>query len=839
MGIKIRNKATPESILTCSYWLLLYLFLVGCSPTRKLLPNQHIVSKVDVINHKESGLPKENFEAFFKQRPNRRMFGKIDFYIWWYNLFNDEKIREKKAERNLKYDRKNAEKTKKYEIKNEKRLAKGKPPKKPKLKNKESFTLAESIRDIGEAPVFLDSSLTAQTKMQLSKYLFSKGFFNNRVRDSVYFYKNKKRVTVKYFLVPRPPYTINHISYSIEDESLLPLIYKDTSRCILKRGANYDLENIQNERKRISNYIINQGYYYFENAYVSFNVDSSYSNQTVSIQIKIKKFIQLPASSNDSLVYSNHTRYKIDNIYIITEQLVGNARSVKFKDTVYTKFAGTTFLVNHELDYKQFVIINNIDLHKGRYFNRDTAELSYKQLLGLGIFKNVTIQFFKSESNKDGLDCYIICSPVFKQAFTAETEATTTSGNYGINGSLLYQNRNLFKGGELLEFKIQGSVLAQKSLTSVDSSGTNANSANPNRIFNTFQLGPEVSFSIPRAFFPFSVIPFKKDMMPRTYIKTSLNYQLSLDYDRFIVNATYGFNYRSNQKRLRHDIIPIEISSVRATLTDSYEAELVALNDAFLLNSFQDHLTILMKYILTWTSKESILSGKKTSYFTRFNIQSAGNILRPLFQLSGKDTDTSGSYLIGGIPFAQFLKSDVDFRIYVPIRAKSRLVYRIAGGVGVPLKNLSVLPYEQGFFSGGPNSVRAWRARTLGPGGYDPTDSPLRFDKIGDILLEGNVEYRFHIIKTFNGALFVDMGNVWRLRPDESKPEGEFKLATFADQIAIGAGVGLRWDMNFFVLRLDFAVPIKDPKLPAGQRWTFDKKPIEYGIFNFGIGYPF
>ena len=210
-----------------------------------------------------------------------------------------------------------------------------------------------------------------------------------------------------------------------------------------------------------------------------------------------------------------------------------------------------------------------------------------------------------------------------------------------------------------------------------------------------------------------------------------------------------------------------------------------------------------------------------------------------MFQISGKDTDTSGSYLIGGIPFAQFLKSDVDFRIYVPIRAKSRLVYRIAGGVGVPLKNLSVLPYEQGFFSGGPNSVRAWRARTLGPGGYDPTDSPLRFDKIGDILLEGNVEYRFHIIKTFNGALFVDMGNVWRLRPDESKPEGEFKLATFADQIAIGAGVGLRWDMNFFVLRLDFAVPIKDPKLPAGQRWTFDKKPIEYGIFNFGIGYPF
>jgi outer membrane protein assembly factor BamA len=203
--------------------------------------------------------------------------------------------------------------------------------------------------------------------------------------------------------------------------------------------------------------------------------------------------------------------------------------------------------------------------------------------------------------------------------------------------------------------------------------------------------------------------------------------------------------------------------------------------------------------------------------------------------------DTLGRYHLFDIPFAQFLKTDFDFRIYVPVRKRSRVVYRIAAGIGKPLANLNILPYEQSFFSGGPNSVRAWRARTLGPGGYNPpSDVKTRFDKIGDILLEGNFEYRFHIIRAFYGALFVDAGNIWRLTPDPSKPDGEFDVNKFGDQIAVGGGLGIRWDLTFFVLRLDLAMPLHDPKFPAGrERWVLDKQPYEYTVANFGIGYPF
>jgi hypothetical protein len=484
-----------------------------------------------------------------------------------------------------------------------------------------------------------------------------------------------------------------------------------------------------------------------------------------------------------------------------------------------------------------------LKIYKGQWFSKDTSEFTYKQLLGLGIFKNVTIQFLKNDQFSNRLDCYIICSPLPKQSLTAETEGTNTSGNLGIDGSIIYQNKNFFKGGELIELKLQTAISAQKQF-SKDTTyiKTITDVADLNRLqrtFNTIQFGPEFTFSVPRAFFPFSLLPFKKDMLPRTYIKTSLNYQSRPEFSRVITNIDYGFSFKTNNGRLKHDFIPFEVYLVRAKLLPSFKNDLADLKDAFLLNSFQDHITTLSKFGLTYTSKGNSNTSKKTVHYFKWTIASSGSLLRQYFKLTGKKPDSLDRYLLFNIPFAQFLKTDIDYRINIPIRSKTRLVYRLAGGIAKTLKNLSGLPYEQSYFSGGPNSVRAWRARTLGPGGYDPTNSETRFDKIGDVLLEGNFEYRFHIIKSFNGAFFVDAGNIWRLQKDETKPNGEFVVSNFVDQIAIGSGLGIRWDLSFFVLRLDMAAPIKDPKYGVGNRWTYDKEPWKQIVANFGIGYPF
>ncbi len=820
-------------------WLLIVSFFClafACNPTKKLLPNQYLVDKVEVLNTKETNLPKESFEAFIRQKPNRKLFRLFHFYVWWYNLWDQEKINTIKQKRNNRYDTINAHRIIKTDLKNIEREKKGKKLKTPKLKDKDDPILRESVRDIGEPAVVLDSAITEQTRMQLNRYLFSKGFFNNFVTDTIVFEKDKKRAIVEYKIHPKFPYKINNITYKMDDEKLGTLILDDTIKTLLKRGMIYDIEKFQAERQRITDFALNNGYYYFENAYISFNIDSNATKHTIDVQLHLKKFSKAYSTTNDSLVFAYHTKYKVQNIYIITEPVVGNLREAFFKDTIRVKNKSMVYLLNKPLPYRQVLIANYVDIHSGQPFRKDTAEITYRQLLGLGIFKNVSIQFFKNTNFSNRLDCYVICNPLVKQSITAETEGTNTSGNLGIDGSLLYQNKNLFKGGEFMELKLQGSIAAQKQFNTQQE---NTNISEFKKTFNTVQFGPEFSFSVPRAFFPFSLLPFTKEMSPRTFIKSSLNYQSSQLFSRVITNISYGFNFKTSKNRLRHEITPFEAYLVRANLFGDYKQQLIKTNDAFLLNSFQDHITTLSRYGFTYTSKENSNTSRKAVSFFKLNLQSSGSILRKYFEASGAKPDSLNRYLIFNIPFAQFLRVDIDYRIYIPIRKRSRVVYRIAGGIGKPLTNLNVLPYEQSFFTGGPNSNRAWRARTLGPGGYDPTNSTTRFDKIGDILLEGNIEYRFHILKSFNGALFVDAGNIWRLNKDVVKPNGEFIPTTFYKQIAIGGGIGIRWDLDFFVLRLDVATPLRDPKYAENNRWTYDKKPWTTVVANFGIGYPF
>jgi len=458
------------------------------------------------------------------------------------------------------------------------------------------------------------------------------------------------------------------------------------------------------------------------------------------------------------------------------------------------------------------------------------------------VFRTILIQYVKNPNYNDQLDCYIICSPIVKQAINIETEGTNTSGNLGVDGSILYQNRNLKRGAELLELSLNGAIIAQKQLN--DNKQTDLSSVQGvQNTFNTIQFGPAVKFSVPRGVFPFSLLPFKKDAFPRTFISSSLNYQQRPEFSRTITNINYGFTFKSHKLKVKHDLIPIEVYMVNAKLTQNYRNELINFNDFFLLNSFQDHITTLSKYTITYNNQQisnGVNTSRKAVSFIKVSVASSGSILRGIFEATGQPKDTLGRYLILKTPFAQFVKLDIDYRLYIPVRKKSRVVYRTAIGIAKPLKNLNVLPYEQSYFSGGPNSVRAWKARTLGPGGYQqPSSINAKYDKIGDILIEGNFEYRFHVFRSFFGAVFADVGNIWTLNKNPLKPDGDFEFNRFYKEFGMGSGLGLRWDLNFFVLRLDVAVPLADPSYAEGDRWMFNKRFWCKPTVNFGIGYPF
>lgn len=815
----------------------LILFLFSCNTTKNLKENEYLVGGNKIVDRQNTKVSKDEVEAFIRQKPNRKILFVFPFNLWLYNQVDKEKLVRKKEKRDARFDRINEKRIVKNNHKNEKRIKKGKPTKEPKLKSKDKPTFRESLLDVAEEPVIYDSLITHQTSLQINKYLFSKGYFYSKVTDSVEYNKRKKKAKVIYNLFPGKQYFIQNVKYNIPEEELSYYIFGDTAHCKIKPGAPFDATVMQQERDRITADLLNNGYYYFEPDYIYFDIDSGKVDQKVDVTISTKKFPTFANAQKDSITYTNHPRYYINNIYILTENLRGSYKDEYFKDTI--RFEDFMFLNNNPLHYKKAVITHNIEFFKGQVFQKSLAEKTYKRLLNLGVFRTVLIQFVKNPSYNDQLECYIICQPIVKQAVNIETEGTNTSGNLGVDGSILYQNRNLLRGAELFELSLNGAIIAQKQFS--DNKETDL--TNVQSTFNTIQFGPSIKFSVPRVVFPFSIFPFKKDAFPRTFINTSLNYQSRPEFNRTITTVNYGFTFKTNKLKVKHDLIPAEVYMVNAKLTTNFRNDLLNINDFFLLNSFQDHITTLSKYTITYNNQQisnGVNTSRKAVSFIKFSAASSGNILRGLFDATNQPKDTLGRYLILNTPFAQFVKFDVDYRLYIPIRKKSRLVYRSAIGIGKPLKNLNVLPYEQSYFSGGPNSVRAWRARTLGPGGYDqPENITAKYDKIGDLLIEGNFEYRFHVFRSFYGAAFVDVGNIWLLNKNASKPDGNFAFDRFYKEFGMGAGLGIRWDLNFFVLRLDAAAPLADPSYPEGDRWILDQRPLRRTTLNFGIGYPF
>lgn len=833
------NKHLPLWISGC---ILVLITNSSCNINKHLGENEFLVSK-NTIKHNGTDLENSNLEAFVRQKPNHKFLKLFLFNLWLYNTVDKQKMIAYKEKRNKRYDKINEKRIVRNTTKNEKRIAKGKATKQVNLKNKDKLTLRESILETGEEPVILDTVLTRITVNQIQQYVFSNGYFDSKVRDSVVVDKKNKRAKVFYNVTKSTPYTINSVAYQIEDPLLEYFIFNDTSTCLIKQNSIYNEAVFQKERDRITSNQLNNGFYYFAPEYVRYLVDTNLAGNKVNVSLIINKYSEPFSNLNDSLVYKNHPRLYIGNVYVIPETVTdfkGKATDIYMKDTTY--FNGLSILHNKDLAIKRKDLYRSIFISSGQLYQQNLAEETYRDLSSLRIFKSVFLQFVKNPYSSEKLDCYIICQPVVKQSITMDVEGTNTSGNLGVAGSLVFQNKNTFKGAELLELKLKGSLTAQKTVNSADEI---ANLTEIQKIFNTFQFGPELSVYFPKPLFPFTLFYYKKDAsekryfsQPKTILNMSLNYQSSQLFNRTIANISYGFRFTNSKGLFTYEVVPFEAYTVKAKLTETYNETLKKSNDYFLLNSFQDHLTTLSKLSVIYNNQN--MPKKRNLMYLKMALSSSGSILRGFYNVTNQPKDTLGRYSIFGTPFSQFLKLELDYRFYFKIRKLAKLVYRFAGGIGKPLANLSVLPYEQSFFSGGPNGIRAWRARTLGPGSYDPSGSDARFDKIGDLQLESNLEYRFHIFKSFYGAWFIDAGNVWTINKDPNKLNGNFEVHRFYKEIAIGSGFGLRYDFSFFVFRLDAAVRIRDPQYAENNRWTFDKHPIRNTtIINFGIGYPF
>ncbi|MFH1004783.1 MAG: BamA/TamA family outer membrane protein [Bacteroidota bacterium] len=813
--------------LTSCFLLIISCLFYSCNSTKKLTDGEYLLHK-NIITDKTSHIDKDDISVYIKQKPNRKMlFWK--FYLHLYNSVNKEKMERKKMERNTKIDSINAKRIIKNDKKNIELQAKGEKPKKVVLKTKDNLTYREWLLNIGEAPVIYDSMLAKKSAKQIKMFFNNKGFFNSTVKDSVRI-KNK-RANVYYSIKNGTSYKFRNVSYEIKDDQLNYYVLSDALASLIKRDQNYDIDILQSERDRITDMLRNEGYFYFAKDYIYFEADSAMGEKQIDITIDIKNPIVKVSGEKDSIAEIAHTRYYLGKIYI----------QINHDDRI-KKTPTDTIVVNDyyitstgHLQYKSNLITNAIFFNTGGLFQQKNVELTYKRLSELKMFRTIQIQFSENENKQ--LNCFIYLSPISKQAFLTETEGTNTSGTLGIAGNLLYQNKNLFKGGEIMEVKLKGAMEVQKTSEPYSPQIIDVNIP----FFNTIELGEEATLYIPRFVVPFFLVHTQKSNNAKTNFTSIYNYQKRPDFGRSIANVSYGYSWNETSTK-KHIINPIEFNLVNIfKLSNKLQNTIDNSKDIFLKNSYSDHFTLGTRYTFIYNNQE--IHKRKNFSYLKIGAEGSGNFLRGMFNLIDRYVSDvklyEGGYMIDSIRFSQYLRFDFDYRYYKIVNESDRLVYRIAFGVGKPLHNLRVLPLEKSFFVGGPNSVRAWSARTLGPGAYNDTTNSAFADKIGDVKFEGNIEYRFNVIRMLNAAIFLDAGNIWLRKLYKDYPGGEILLEKILGQIAFGTGIGFRFDFDFFIIRLDGAIRIKDPSLPEGNRMTYDKQPFKKFVLNFGIGYPF
>ncbi len=801
----------------------------------------------------KTGVTTDELNEVIKQQPNRKiLIGK--FYLWLYNRSNQERIDRKIEKKKAKAEKKNA----KIKAKNEKKVAED-PYYEPKHLVERKLTFGEKLRKAGEAPVLLDSTKIQKTTKQMNLYLIKKGYFDNAVSYAVEYEdqkvdkdgnpvkvarKNRQKAKVIYTVIPNEPYTIKSYSRVIADQNIVEVLKPLKVDSIISEGQNFNTDRLELERTRITKFLLEKGFYFFNKEFIFFKVDTTLGDRKVKVEMGIQNF-KYKDMVNDTMRDKPHQRFTIKEIRIYPD--------FHPKDDESTNYATLTidsidFYHKYKMKIRPQLLASTVLFKEGQLYKKSLVDATYKKFNSLGNFRAVNIKFIENED--DGtLIALIRLEPSKAQTFTAATDGTHTNGLFGVEGSMTYTHSNVFGGAEKLQVSMSGGIEMQRLLTDADSTGTGSEVSSVGEIantFNTIEFGPKVSLQIHRLLFiqtPLQKILHKKLANPKTEFSASVNYQRRPDFRRSIEEFGFSWIYHESAPYTWR-VSPLIISAVSIEKSTAFQEIIDELNDRFLAASYQDHIIAGGKVSFTYNGQTD--KKVKNTFYVHSSFESAGNVLRAGYEMSGANyaNDSLQSYDLLNIRFAQFVKFSMDLRYYFPLSKESKIVYRIAGGIGKPLANLKeALPFEKSFFAGGSNGIRAWKARTLGPGSFQ--DDEIRYDKIGDIHLEGNIEARFPLISWVEGALFVDAGNIWLLNEDSLRTGGLFDKTKFISEIAFGGGLGLRFDLDFFVIRLDIAAPIKNPALPAGSRWIWngglsdERKPFYRPQFNLGIGYPF
>jgi outer membrane protein insertion porin family len=676
-------------------------------------------------------------------------------------------------------------------------------------------------RVFAKPPVLLEDVNPEFRAKVMQQRLYEMGHFDSHVDVDIKTYgKGDKKARAKYNIIFHPAYTFRNYNYIPRNIKIDNLISNSLENSYIKQGKWYWVNTLERERNRISNMLRDSGYYYFNPNYLYFHADTTKAYKRVDLDLVVKS--DIPDRSVE--------KFSIRNVSVKV-----NSDNPKHLDNNAPKpFTYHNFEYDDPWElFKPKRIARGLSIAPGKQYSFTDQMNTVRFLQGYDAFKSVNVAFQQVDSSDNLLDATVELLPLKPiQTSVNATFATKSNDFLGPAAEFTIGNMNLFGGAEKLLFKLDGGFEWQK----------RSKRQKYELGFNSYELGSQIQLVTPRVLVPFRTPRKSMRYVSKTHL--TLGYRSLKRVQFYTIDVSqlkFGYSWRITEK---HEY-SLELVSFDYLRVPKKSSDFKLFLDYFpqIAKSFEEQVIPGSIFTYTYTSSPNQTMVDKLYLNTQVDI--AGNLAYLTNPGKGNayDQDFQPGMLFG-TPYAQYFKLNGDVRYYMYINERKQLAARLFAGFGAPYGNSSALPFSKQYFAGGSQDIRAFYARSVGPGSYAPVKNEIYeggfIDQTGDIKLLGNIEYRFPITYRTNGALFVDAGNVWLWNKDEKRPGGEFRFNTFMNDMAIGTGFGIRVDLDYFIFRLDAAVPIRKPYLTDGEKWIFSNSGFlgDY-ILSLAVGYPF
>ena len=764
------------------YTILLYLALslASCSATKFVPDGSYLLDEVKIHTDNKEIKPSD-MRLYVRQNPNSKWFSTIKTQLYVYNWSGRDSTK----------------------------------------------WFNRFLRKIGDAPVIYNESDAIRSQEEIAKAVQNLGYMGASVKRTTK--TKKKKLKLFYEITSGKPYIVRTLKYDISDKKIAEYLRNDSTQSMLREGMLFDVNVLDAERQRITDYLLCNGYYKFNKDYITYTADTARNTHQVDLTLHL-----LPYKTYVGDTPKEHFQYKINKINFITDYDVLQSSalsSIEINDSLH--YNGFPIYYKDKLYLRPKVLVDNLRFASGDLYDERNVQKTYTYFGRLSALKYTNIRFFETQNgDSTQLNCYVMLTKSKHKSISFELEGTNSAGDLGAAASVSFQHRNLFRGSETFMVKFRG---AYEAISGLQPGYKN---------HNYTEYGVETSINFPNFLFPFLTSDFKRRIKATTEFGLQYNYQLRPEFTRTIASASWSYKWIQKQK-IQHRIDLLDISYLYLPwISSQFQEDYINKDkDNYILKyNYENRLIVRMGYNYSYNSAGGALVNNTittNSYSIRAGFESAGNILYGISKMINMRKNKDGEYAILGIPYAQYLKGDFDFAKNIIIDHRNSLAFHAGIGIAVPYGNAKVVPFEKRYFSGGANSVRGWSVRNLGPGSFAGDGNFM--NQSGDIKLDASIEYRTRLFWKFRGAAFIDAGNIWTIREYENQPGGVFEFDKFYKQIAVAYGLGLRLDLDFFVLRFDGGMKAINPKYKkAKERYPIIHPRFSRDFaFHFAVGYPF